>query len=157
MAHVRLLGLLTSFLLAGSIFSAAEPGKVTSQSSYLTVTSGSSGFIGMSSLEIDEKPAAAFGLYQAPGGKPQYTYLILFKPDPKAMRGSGGGGDGMSQVGSDGLVNCDLKFHVDIGGRKFEWQLLLDRNDKSVTKNKLSIGGKEYGNDGPRVFLVDLS
>src|SRR5262245_10446160 len=77
---------------------AEEPGKVTSTSSVMRIGD----FQGMALLEIDEKPAACFGLHKLPGGKPRFTYLLLFKPDPKAERGSGVGGGGSVTLSSTG-------------------------------------------------------
>ena len=157
----RLIGLISTtgplLLMTITAAVAADPGKVTARTAYLTTRSGNFGFLGMCCLEIDEKPAAAFGLYQPPDGKPQYTYLILFKPDPKAERGIGGGGDGSSQISSDGGVTCDVTLNAHPGGKDINWRLALERDAKTVTKSVLTFGDKEYGKDGPRVFLVDLS
>jgi hypothetical protein len=89
--------------------SGKEPGKVTGESSFLTVNGKTYGFCGMVLLEIDEKPAACFGLHKPSGGNHRYTYLILFKPDPKSHRGSGvEGNEKESVIGSDGKIKCDL-------------------------------------------------
>jgi hypothetical protein len=148
-------------LLGCSLAAADEPGKVTATHTYLTVSGTMNGqphgFLGMCNLEIDEKPAAAFGLYQAAGQKPQYTYLLLFKPNPKAERGSGAGGDGTSQNDSDGNVTCDLAMHAFVGGREVKFRLQMERSADKLTKHILSVGGQDYDQDGPRVFLIDLA
>ncbi len=143
MSAIRCLaGVVVSAWVCHSFGLADEPGKVTATASFLTIsgTTGGQphGFLGMCGLEIDEQPAAAFGLYQAAGQKPQYTYLILFKPDPKAERGSGHGGEGPSQIGSDGNVSCDLKMQAFVGGREIAVRLQLERNPEKVTKQILA-------------------
>jgi hypothetical protein len=160
MSSIRFLAWMAAAMLVCGA-SAAEPGKVTGSATYLTVSGKqdgkSFGFIGMCGLEIDEQPAAAFGLYQAPGQKSQYTYLVLFKPNPKAERGSGHGGGGEAQNNSDGHVKCDLAMQALVGGHEIKVRLQLERDAKTVAKNIVTIGGQDYGPDGPRVFLVDLA
>jgi len=132
---------------------AQEAGKVTSSSSVMRVGD----FQGMALLEIDGKPAACFGLHMLPGGKPRYTYLLLFKPDPKSERGSGTGGGGSLSIGSDGKGECDLKLTAMPKGREIEIEYKMKCDGKSVVSEMLKVGGKEIEKDGPRVFLVDLA
>ena len=139
-------------LLAGSA-GAQEAGKVTSTQSVMKVGD----FQGMALLEIDEKPAACFGLHKLPGQKPRYTYLLLFKPDPKAERGSGVGGGGSASLSSNGDGECDLKFEAMPSGRTIEIEYKMKSDGKTILSEALKVGGKEIDKDGPRVFLVDLA
>ena len=152
-----LLFALTMLLLITRQGRGDEQGKVTSTFQYLTVSGGSFGFCGMTLLEIDEKPAASFGLHQSPGGKPRFTYLLLFKPDPKRDRGGGVLGDGESSTDSDGNVSCDLKMKALATGREIAVEYKVKASAKAIETEMLKVGGKEYGKDGPRVFLIDLA
>jgi cytochrome c5 len=140
-----------------------EPGKVTGQSSYLTFSGKTDGkpygFAAMRLLKIDGKPAACFGLHQPPGGKARYTYLLLFKPNPKSERGTGvGGKGGASDVfSSDGTIACDLKMQAFAQGHEIAVDYQLKADAKAIASETLKVDGKEYGKDGPRVFLVDLA
>lgn len=132
---------------------AQEAGKVTSQSSVLRVGD----FQAMCMLEIDEKPAACFGIHKLPGGKPRYLYLLLFKPDPKQARGSGAGGGGSITLDSDGQGECDLKLTAMPSGKELEIEYKMKSDGKAIVSEMLKVGGKEIEKEGPRVFLVDLS
>jgi hypothetical protein len=155
----RLLFVAATVLCVADLSAAAdELGKVTGQTTFLSVNGKTYGFIGMVLLEIDGKPAACFGLHKPPDGKPRYTYLILFKPDPKSDSRFGvEGGDKDSQIGSNGKVVCDLKMKAHAQGREVEVEYKLRCDAKDITSETLKVGGKESGKDGPRVFLVDLA
>ena len=137
---------------------ADEPGKVTSQTSVYTVNGKTLGFAAMYNLEIDGKPAAAFGLHKPPGGKTRYTYLLLFKPDPKSEGGTGAGGQGKeTSFDTEGKAKIDFELTAFAGGRKIELEYKLDADGKKIASESLKVEGKEFGKDGPRVFLVDLA
>jgi len=159
MAIVLILGLviLATTLAAGAWTRADEPGKVTSRQSFLALNGKTWGFCGQCVLEVDGKPAAAFGLRQAPGGKAKYNYLLLFKPDPKAESNSSAGGESKeSSIGSDGKGKSDLRLFVKVQGREVKVDHQLDVDGEKVNSETLKVDGKEYDKDGPRVFLVDL-
>jgi hypothetical protein len=111
----------------------------------------------MQILKIDGKPAACFGLHQPPGGKARFTYLILFKPDPKGESGTGTGGELRTEgINSDGKIVCDLKMEAFAGKHKIPVNYTLDADAKGINSETLTVEGKDYGKDGPRVFLLDL-
>src|SRR5262245_25044765 len=132
MPNIRFLGMFTTALVccfpAWHLF--AEEGKVTGSASVRkesgTIDGKAFGFCAMEMLEIDGRPAACFGLHQPPGGKPRYTYLILFKPDPKGKSGHGAGGGGESSSGSDGALKCDLKLTAFAGKHEINVEYKLD-------------------------------
>ena len=135
-----------------------EAGNVTSRQSFLTLNGKTWGFCGQCVLEVDGKPAAAFGLRQAPGGKAKYNFLLLFKPDPKAESNSSAGGESKeSSIGSDGKGKSDLRLFVKVQGREVKVDHQLDVDGEKVNSETLKVDGKEYDKDGPRVFLVDLA
>ena len=134
-----------------------EAGKVTSRQSFLTLNGKTWGFCGQCVLEVDGKPAAAFGLRQAPGGKVRYNYLLLFKPDPKAESNSSAGGESKeSSIGSDGKGKSDLRLFVKVQGREVKVEHQLDVDGEKINRETLKVDGKDFDKDGPRVFLVDL-
>jgi hypothetical protein len=151
--------LLTS-VLAASLALAEGPGNVTGTGTYLhqstTIDGKSGGFCGMCAIEIDDQPAAAFGLYQLPGAKPQYTFLILFKL-PKQEAGMGTSGEGTSEIDTNGNIKCDFALRAEIGKQGIDVGLQFQRDPMTVKQHVVKIGGKEYGQDGPHVFLVDLT
>ena len=143
-----------------SLVLADGPGNVTGTATFqrqtTTLDGKSGGFCGMCAIEIDDRPAAAFGLYQLVGAKPEYTFLILFKP-AKEEASIGIEGDGPSEVDTTGNIKCDFKLKAEIGKRSLDLGLLLERDPKAIAKHVFKIGGKEYGKDAPHVFLVDLA
>jgi hypothetical protein len=158
-AAIWLVGFVIVVALFGALNRARadETGKVTSRQSFLTLNGKTWGFCGQCVLEIDGKPAAAFGLRQAPGGKPKYNYLLLFKPGPKGEEGSSAGGESKeSSIGSDGKGKADLRLFVKVQGREVKVDYQLDVDGEKVNSEMLKVDGKEYDKDGPRVFLVDL-
>ncbi|MFN0017126.1 MAG: hypothetical protein ACKVP0_02635 [Pirellulaceae bacterium] len=133
-------------------------GKVTSTQTFLSLNGKTWGFCGQCVLEVDGKPAAAFGLRQAPGGKAKYNFLLLFKPDPKAESNSSAGGESKeSSIGSDGKGKSDLRLFVKVQGREVKVDHQLDVDGEKVNSETVKVDGKEYDKDGPRVFLVDLA
>jgi hypothetical protein len=159
LARILLVGSALSLIVATASF-AEEAGKVTGSSSFSTVNGTTYGFCAMHLLEVDGKPAACFGLIKPDGGPARYTYLILFKPSAKGGEGGTGvEGGGTSQFESTGHVVCDLKMKADVAGREIpvEYKLKTDPKKFAVLEERLSVGGKEYGKDDARVFLVDLA
>ena len=144
---------LSAAVLLSSTLAAQDAGKVTGSFSVLQLGR----FQGMCLLEIDGRPSACFGLHTPMGGKTRYTYLLLFKPDPKSERGSGVGGGGSATLDSDGAGECDLKFTAMPLGREIEIEYKLKTDGKTIMSETLKVAGQEYGKDGPRVFLVDLA
>jgi hypothetical protein len=136
---------------------AEETGKVTSTQTFLSLNGKTWGFVGQCVLEVDGKPAAAFGLRQAPGGKPKFNYLLLFKPDSKAESNSSAGGESKeSSIDSEGKGKADLRLFVKVQGREVKVDHQLDVDGEKVNSETLKVDGEDYGKDGPRVFLVDL-
>jgi len=151
------LAIITVAFAASTTAFAEEPGKVTSRQSFLTLNGKTWGFCGQCVLEVDGKPAAAFGLRQSPGGKAKYNYLLLFKPDPKAESNSSAGGESKeSSINSEGKGKTDLRLFVKVQGREVKVDHLLDVDGETVNSETIKVDGKEYDKDGPRVFLVDL-
>src|SRR5436190_4153668 len=145
--------ILVTTLAMGKWTRADESGKVTSRQSFLTLNGKTWGFCGQCVLEIDGKPAAAFGLRQAPSGKAKYNYLLLFKPDPKAESHSSAGGEAKeSTIGSDGKGKSDLRLFVKVQGREVKVDHQLDVDSEKVNSETLKVDGKAFGKDGPRVF-----
>ena len=137
---------------------AEEKGKITSTQTFLSFNGKTWGFLGQCVLEVDGKPAAAFGLRQAPGGKPKYNFLLLFKPDPKGESGTSSSGQAKeSSIGSDGKGKVDLRLSMSVQGREVKVDYKLDADGEKVISETLKVDGKEYDKDAPRVFLVDLA
>ena len=158
--RTAVVGFALMVLLASAICpraTAEEKGKVTGTQSFLTLNGKTWGFCAQCVLEVDGKPAAAFGLRQAPGGKAKYNYLLLFKADPKAESNSSAGGESKeSSIGSDGKGKSDLRLFAKVQGREVKVDHQIDVDGEKVISETLKVDGKEYDKDGPRVFLVDL-
>ncbi|MCE9528538.1 MAG: hypothetical protein K8R36_21040 [Planctomycetales bacterium] len=154
------IGLLLSFVVftCSPQVVADEPGKVTATQTFLSFNGKTFGFLGQCVLEVDGKPAAAFGLRQAPGGKSKYTYLLLFKPDPKGNgENSTESESKKSSIGSDGSIDVILKLGATVQGRPINVDYQLEADGEKIASEMLKVEGKEYGKNGPRVFLVDLA
>jgi hypothetical protein len=145
--------------LSQTLLADEKPGKETGRSSVYEFNATTSGFIGSCLLEIDGLPAACFGLDKQEGGKPRYTYLLLFKVGPPGGRGSGTGGSFAGSTGSDGSRDVKLEVEARPVGRKVsvKYGLKTEAKTGQVLEESLTVEGKEYGKDGPRVFLVDLT
>jgi hypothetical protein len=133
----------------------------------LSISAPPNGFLGGSLVtEVDGPPVAAYGILKL-ANQPRYTYLILFKADPKKQVG-GGIGMGDLDKGDKGrkgvfdfgdLYTADLPLWVTSGGKKFEftYKLKADSQKGVILSESLKIGDKEYEKDIPRVLLVDLT
>jgi hypothetical protein len=151
---------LTLLLVAPAAALAADkPGKETGRSVFYEFNATTSGFIGSCLLEIDDHPAACFGLDKQEGGKARYTYLLLFKVDPKNESGSGTGGSVTGSAGTDGSRDLKIKIEAMPAGRKITvaYKLKAEADTGKVLEESLAVNGMDYGKDGPRVFLVDLT
>jgi hypothetical protein len=151
---------LSLFVLPPILLSAEEKaGKETGRSSVYEFNATTSGFLGSCLLEIDNLPAACFGLEKQEGGKARYTYLLLFKVDPKNEDGSGTGGSVAGSTGTDGGRDVKLEVEAMAAGKKVavSYKLKTEANTGKVLEESLTVDGNEYGKDGPRVFLVDLT
>jgi hypothetical protein len=149
--------LIVSLIAPLAALAEEKPGKETGRSSFYEFNATTSGFVGSCLLEIDGQPAACFGLDKQEGGKARYTYLLLFKVDPKNERGSGSGGSVAGSTGTDGTRDVKLEIEALPAGRKVAVAYKLKADAKKVLEESLTVEGKEYGKDGPRVFLVDLT
>lgn len=147
------------FAAAVSLGAEEKPGKETGRSSVYEFNATTSGFVGSCLLEIDGAPAACFGLDKQEGGKARYTYLLLFKVDPKNESGSGTGGSVAGSTGTDGSRDIKVEVEAMPAGRKVTvaYKLKSEAKTGKVLEESLTVEGKDYGKDGPRVFLVDLT
>jgi hypothetical protein len=108
--------------------------------------------------EPDGNAAACYGFVQV-AGKPRYTYFLLFKVDPAKIKAQG------HSIGSKGDLKLvfgpeagDLPMELRLGDKKIEFTYKFQVDRKAGTiRESIKIGGKEYDNDVPRVFLVDLT
>ena len=103
------------------------------------------------------KPGVTFGTVTTNSKKStQLTYVILFKLPP-STNGSSFGVDGYGRSFSAG--GGQVKSHFRINGKRIEasadYELNADRT--AVSKEKLTIGGKEVDPAGGRLFLLDLT
>jgi hypothetical protein len=102
------------------------------------------------------KPGVTFGtLTTNPKNPTELTYVILFKLPPPTD-GSSFGMDGHGRSVSTG--GGEVKSRIRINGKGIEatayYELNADRT--AVSKEKLTIGGKEVDPDAGRLFLLDL-
>lgn len=146
--------------LAAAACAEEKQGRETGRSTVYEFNATTSGFIGSCLLEIDGKPAACFGLDKQEGGKARYTYLLLFKTDATQKdSGSGTGGSVNGSAGTDGSRDLKLEIEAMPAGRTIAvtYELRTESETGKILKEAWKVNGKEYGPDGPRVFLVDLA
>lgn len=123
------------------------------QSQVLHVAAGEVGIDGVCLVSRDRVPVACFGLHKV-GGKTRYTYLIVFRADAKS-----GSGVESEVKGGFGTSGADVKVSAKVTKKKFDvaYELKADHATGTVSKEVLTVAGKEYAKDLPRVFLVDLT
>ncbi len=134
---------------------AGAPRKLMSQGG---VAVGADALGGALATEANGNAAACFGFVKV-GGKLRYTYFLLFKVDPAKIEkdGHGIGSRGDLKI-FFGLDAGDLPMEVRLGDKKIEFTYKFQVDARAGTiSERIKIGGKEYGKDVPRVFLVDLT
>jgi hypothetical protein len=101
------------------------------------------------------KPGMTLGTVTKPKDSPQLSYVILFKLPPTTNESSLGlDGHARSQGGVE-----EVKSICTINGKRIEatanYELNADRT--AVTKEKLTVGGKEVDPAAGRLFVLDLT
>ena len=100
------------------------------------------------------KPGVTFGTLTKPKSAEQLMYVILFKLPPTTN---------VSSFGSDGHARthegADVKSVYTINGKRIEAtaQLQLNKERTAVTKEELTVGGKEVDPAAGRLFVLDLT
>jgi hypothetical protein len=100
------------------------------------------------------KPGVTFGTVTKPNRSEEFVYVILFKLPPTTNE---------SSFGTDCRVNihagAEVKCVYTINGKQIEATVDYEFNKErtAVTKEKLTVGGKEVDPAAGRVFVLDLT
>jgi hypothetical protein len=100
------------------------------------------------------KPGVMFGTLTSPKGPQQLTYVILFKLPPTTNESSLRlDGHARSQGGAEVKSVCT------INGKRIEATANYESNKErtAVSKEKLTVGGKEVDPAAGRLFVLDLT
>jgi hypothetical protein len=105
--------------------------------------------------ESDGPPVACYGFVNLKD-KTRYSYFILFKADSKKHKVSATG-QRTGAVGPNDPVPITVDFTAGDTQFQLTYKTKADRAAGTVESESLTIGGKEYGKDMPRLVLVDLT
>lgn len=158
--HVRrLLGVVAVAVVTGvacqTVTAADEseaPRKLTSIAGAIVSSPDSLG--GAIAAEPNGNVAASYGFVTV-GEKRRFTYFLIFKVDPAEIEG---GGSRMELKGFFGPNAGDFRMEVGLANKRvdFEYDFEVDRKAGTI-RESITIGGKAYDKNVPRVFLVDLT
>lgn len=113
-------------------------------------------FLGYCLAYRGKQPIVGFGLAKAPGGKPAYTYFLIYRdadaaPEAGLAPAFSGEGD------SDGKVH-KLSGKVFVGrcAMDLAYKFSFDKDKKSWSADEIKLGGRDLSGDATRVFLSEL-
>lgn len=130
------------------------PSYSMADSSVSTAGDKVAGHIGACMVGMAKKPKMCFGLTKEFDGKPQFSYLVLFRTGKKNCEPSGV----ESQFQSDG-VDTQAKNIFSLGEFQLPIRLETKRDPKTnkVAKSKVIVGDVEVSGEPSGVVVVDLT